>query len=210
MDVMYRDRPERGEPQVVPLVTGVVVAAVAGVFGLCAHGLASAGPAFAPDGPAVLLALTGSALVGATTAAMGRRLPLLPVAGAGLLAGQLVVHLVLAGHHLGHSGGAHPGHLAGPRQTLAVQAAMDSATPQASPFHMSPVMAVAHLAAIAVTVVLLALISGALAWLGSRVVTPVRCTWGRQGAASLRPTGSRIVPTPAHLFSGGGTRAPSA
>lgn len=207
---MYHVGSVREEPHLVPLVAGVVVAAVAGVFGICAHGLAATGSAVVPDGPTTLVALTGAALVGALTAALGRRLPLPPVAGAGLLLGQLVVHLVLAGHHRGHAGGAHTGHLAGAQQGLAVRLAMDGAAPEASPFHMSPRMAGAHLAAAAVTVLLLALVAGALAWVGSRIVTPLRRTRGRRETAVPHPVDGRVVPTAAHLVSGGGTRAPPA
>lgn len=177
---MSADRLRTEVPPVVTAVVGIVVAIVSGVFGISAHGLAADAAAIAPTSADILTVGAASAGVGAVTAALARHRSPLLVAAAGLLAGQGLVHLVLStGHTHSHPAGTGaPGvvlahHVTDP---VAVRAAMDGVTGSAAGAgtgHMSslltPQMLGAHIAAVVLTLTLVAILSGTLAWVAARV-----------------------------------------
>ena len=204
----------------VTALVGIVVAVVSAVFGISAHGLAAgtgaAGlGAAAPSPGQILLVAAASAGVGAATAAIARRRAPVPVALAGLIAGQGLVHLVLATGHA-HGGVAHAAgsatvalghHVADP---AAVRAAMDGSASgsAASPAALlTPGMLGAHLAAIAATLLLVAAVSGALAWVAARVV-PLLGTVHLVVVAPLVSSYDAGAPRDRFLLARGGTRAP--
>src|SRR5699024_11447587 len=98
-------------PDVVSTATGIVVAVVSAVFGVCAHGLAAGTGAALPSSEQLLMLLGASAGVGAVTAALARRRSPVLLSVAGLLAGQGLVHLVMVSDHA-HGGAGHD-HAAG-------------------------------------------------------------------------------------------------
>lgn len=197
-------------------LVGIVVAVVSAVFGIAAHGLAAGTGAAAPGAGQVLLVAAASAAVGAAAASIARHRPPMLIAAAGLIAGQGIVHLVLAsGHtHPSASGSAHAAlghHLTDP---ALVRAAMDGATDGAgsgavaSPATLlTPGMLGAHLAAIALTLALVGILSGTLAWVAARV-TPLLGAVHLVVVAPLVSSYDAGAPREQFLLSRGGTRAP--
>lgn len=193
-------------------LAGIIVAVVSGVFGISAHGLAAGSGAALPGSGQVLLVLGASAGIGAATASLARRRSPVALSAAGLLAGQGVVHLVLASGH-SHGGGAHS-HVAGHAvDTAAVRAAMDVTTTgsAAAGAHadalLTPGMLGAHLAAIAMTLTLVAILSGTLAWVAARMA-PLLATVHLVVVDKQFPLGRIAAPDSRYLLAGGGTRAP--
>ncbi|KAA0918687.1 hypothetical protein [Dietzia sp. ANT_WB102] len=212
---MSADRLRAEVPPAVTAVVGIVVALVSGVFGISAHGLAAGALAGPPTSGEILMVAAASAGIGAVTAAHARRrTPVLTAAG-GLLAGQGLVHLVLAsghthgaaGHAAGNVAGALGHHSADP---AAVRAAMDGVGlgPGASAGTLfTPAMLGAHMAAIAATLVLVAIISGALSWLAARVL-PMPAVAHLVVVARLLASYDADAPRGRYLLARGGTRAP--
>ncbi|MEH6820584.1 MAG: hypothetical protein V7706_11635 [Dietzia psychralcaliphila] len=209
---MPADRFRAEVPPVVTAVVGIVVAVVSAVFGIAAHGLAAGTVAVAPSPGQILLIAAASAGVGAATAAIARQRSPIPVAGAGLIAGQGVVHLLLApGHtHSATPGSSHAAfghHVTDP---ALVRAAMDGAGSEvvASPATLlTPGMLGAHLAAIAVTLGLVAVLSVTLAWVAARVM-PLLATAHLVVVAPLVSSYDADAPRDRFLLARGGTRAP--
>ncbi|WP_231750366.1 MULTISPECIES: hypothetical protein [Dietzia] len=209
---MPADRVRTEVPPVVTAAVGMVVALVSAVFGIAAHGLAAGTGAVAPSPGQILLIAAASAGVGAATAAVARQRSPIPVTAAGLIAGQGVVHLLLAsGHtHSGSPGASHAAlghHMTDP--TL-VRAAMDGAGTGLSlgpAALLTPGMLGAHVAAIAVTLALVAILSGTLAWVAARV-TPLRVAAHLVVVAPLVCSYDADTPLHRFLLTGGGTRAP--
>lgn len=206
---------DRGAPQPVTSLVGIVVALVAAVFGVCAHGLA-AGPATpVPDAGTLVQVALGAGLVGALTAGAARRLPVLPTAAAGLLAGQGLTHLVLVVAHSGpHGAAAHVDHLAAhtgsagaAAESAAVRAAMDAAG-DAGHARLGWAMVLAHLGAIALTLVVLGLLAAALSWLAARVVPLLGGVLLPAPAVVPRAATPPARPSAVFLVGRGGTRAP--
>jgi hypothetical protein len=211
---MSADRLRAEIPPAVTAAVGIVVALVSGVFGISAHGLAAGAAAAAPSSGEILAVAAASAGIGAVTAARARhRTPVL-TAAAGLIAGQGLVHLVLA---TGHTHGA-AGHPAGATGTLghhltdpvAIRAAMDGTglDPAASATALlTPGMLGAHAAAIVATLALVAILAGTLSWLAARVPsTPA--TAHLVVVARLLASYDADAPRGRFLLSRGGTRAP--
>lgn len=209
---MPADRFRAEVPPVVTAVVGVVVAVVSAVFGIAAHGLAAGTGAVAPSPGQILLIAAASAGVGAATATIARQRSPILVAAGGLIAGQGVVHLLLAS---GHTHSATPGsshaalghHVTDP---ALVRAAMDGAGSEltTSPAALlTPGMLGAHLAAIAVTLALVAVLSVTLAWVAARV-TPLLGTVHLVVVAPLVSSYDAGAPRDRFLLARGGTRAP--
>ena len=201
----------------VTALVGVIVAVVSGVFGVSAHGLAAGAGATAPDPGQLLLVLAASAGIGAVTAALARDRAPIAVAAGGLIAGQGLVHLVLASEH-GHAAAA-PGATAGTAPAgfghhaidpAAVRAAMDRAALEASSSAaalLTPGMLGAHLAAIVATVAVVAGLSRALAWVAARVM-PLLGRVHLVVVARIVSSYDAAAPRDRFLLGRGGTRAP--
>lgn len=214
----------------VAAAVGMVVALVSGIFGISAHGLAAgtvAGSAAVPPGSGDLLLVGGASVgIGAVTAALARHRPPLLTAGTGLLSGQALVHLILSAGHdhagTGHVGHAGPGGAAGAltqnplahhgADPGAVRAAMDLGV-AAPTGHLAslltPPMLGAHVAAVLVTLALVAVLSRTLAWVAARVA-PLLATVHLVVVAPSLATYDAHAPRARYLLTGGGTRAPPA
>ena len=203
--------PDRLRSEVSPVVTsavGIVVALVSGVFGVSAHGLA-AGAAAAPPTPGQILTVVAASVgVGAIAAARARQCSPVLTAGAGLIVGQGLVHMVLA------SGHSHPGHAAGTLghhavDPAAVRAAMDGQGLESAHAAdlLTPGMFGAHMAAIALTLTLVAVLTGTLSWLAARVM-PMLATAHLVVVAPLVTSYDADAPRGQFFISRGGTRAP--
>ncbi|UVE96722.1 hypothetical protein [Dietzia sp. B32] len=194
-------------PPAVTAVVGIVVALVSGVFGISAHGLAAGVLAGPPTSGQVLSVAAASAGVGAVTAALARhRAPAL-TAAAGLIAGQGLVHVVLASGHTHGAAGASGHHTTDPE---ALRAAMDSvglAPASSAAALLTPAMLGAHVAAIATTLVLVAILSGTLSWLAARV-RPIPATAHLVVVARLLASYDAYTLRGRFLLARGGTRAP--
>lgn len=193
--------------------------------------------ALPPSSGDLLMVGAASAGIGAVTAALARRRPPVLTAAAGLLAGQGLVHLVLSsGDSHAHAGGVSAGwasaggvsaggalghHTADP---AAVRAAMDaSATGMsgaagigatgAGGGHLSslltPEMLGAHVAAVAVTLGLVAILSRTLSWVAARV-SPLLGRVRVVVVVPLLASYDALAPRARYLLAGGGTRAPPA
>lgn len=223
---------------IVAVVSGVfgisahgLAAGVAGAGGIGAAAL----PPTLGD---LLMVGAASAGIGAVTAALARRRPPALTAAVGLLAGQGLVHLVLSsGHSHAHAGGMNAGggsaagalghHATDP---AAVRAAMDaSATGMggaagiggtggiggagAGGGHLSslltPEMLGAHVAAVAVTLGLVAILSRTLSWVAARV-SPLLGRVRVVVVVPLLASYDALAPRARYLLAGGGTRAPPA
>ena len=210
---MPADRPRSEAPPAVTAAVGIVVALVSGIFGISAHGLAAGTAVGPPTLGQILTVAVASAGVGVVTAARARQSSPVLTASLGLLAGQGLVHLVLAaghsntGHsHAGHSPGALGHHVVDP---AAVRTAMDGqalASAHASDL-LSPGMLGAHLAAIALTLTLVAVLTGTLGWLAARV-PPMVVTAHLVVVTRLVSSYDADAPRPQFLLARGGTRAP--
>ncbi|MFI8696436.1 MULTISPECIES: hypothetical protein [Dietzia] len=207
---MSADRLRAEVPPAVTAVAGIVVALVSGVFGISAHGLAAGALAGPPTVGQILSVASASAGVGVVTAAVARRRAPVLTAAAGLIAGQGLVHLVLAsGHTHGTAGttGALGHHTTDP---VALRAAMDGAgfAPASSAAALlTPGMLGAHVAAIAVTLALVAVLSGTLSWLAARI-PPMVETAHLVVVARLLASYDADTPRGRFLLARGGTRAP--
>ena len=197
----------------VTALVGIVVAVVSGVFGISAHGLATTIDMGPPTAGQILLVAAASAGVGAATAAVARHRSPIATATAGLIAGQAVVHMVLSsGHaHGNHAAAAHPAghHITDP---AAVRSAMDSAglDPAASAAALfTPGMLVAHLAAIASALALVAILAGTLAWVAARVL-PMAASVHLVVVVPLLSHYNADTLRARYLLARGGTRAPPA
>ncbi len=219
---MSADRLRDEAPPVVTAVVGIVVALVSGVFGISAHGLAAGAAAGSPTSGEILMVAAASVGIGAVTAALARRGSLALTAAGGLIAGQGLVHLVLASGHThgaaggtadhaaGHAGdgvGALGHHTADP---AVVRAAMDGVglDPVASAAALlTPGMLGAHLAAIVATLTLVAILTGTLSWLAARVL-PMPVTAHLVVVARLLASYDADAPRGRYLLARSGTRAP--
>lgn len=204
---MPADRTRNEVPPAVTAVVGIVVALVSAVFGISAHGLAAGVAAGPPTAGQVFMVAAASAGIGAVTAATARERSPILTSGAGLLAGQGLVHLVLASGH-SHGAAGPLGHHA--TDPAAVRAAMDGAglRPAASAAALlTPSMLGAHLAAIVVTVALVAVLAGTLSWLAARVL-PTPETAHLVVVARLLSSYDADAPRGRFLLARGGTRAP--
>ncbi|MDV3354161.1 hypothetical protein [Dietzia sp. IN118] len=207
---MSADRLRAEVPPAVTAIVGIVVALVSGVFGISAHGLAAGALAGPPTVGQILSVASASAGVGVVTAAVARRRAPVLTAAAGLIAGQGLVHLVLAsGHTHGTAGttGALGHHTTDP---VALRAAMDGAgfAPASSAAALlTPGMLGAHVAAIAVTLALVAVLSGTLSWLAARI-PPMVETAHLVVVARLLASYDADTPRGRFLLARGGTRAP--
>lgn len=207
---MFAARPTAEVPPLVTSVIGILVAVVSGVFGISAHGLA-AGTGAVVQSPGQLLIIVGACVgIGVVTSALARHRPPVAVSSVGLLTGQIVVHLALVSSH-SHGGASHAHGAANPAgaaaEAASLRAAMDSAAVSSDAL-WTPAMLGAHLAAIVVTLAVVAVLAGALAWVAALVVP--------QDAAVLLAVGDRLVvvgrslltPDTGFLLARGGTRAP--
>lgn len=207
---MSSDRLRAEVPPAVTAVVGIVVALVSGVFGISAHGLAAGAPAGPPTPGHILSAAAASAGIGVVTAAVARRRTPVLTAAAGLIAGQGLVHLVLAtGHTHGTAGttGVLGHHATDP---AALRAAMDGVGPapaSSAAALLTPGMLGAHVAAIAVTLALVAILSGTLSWLAARI-PPMVETAHLVVVARLLASYDADTPRGRFLVARGGTRAP--
>lgn len=189
-------------PPVVTSLVGVVVAMVSAVFGISAHGLAAGAAATAPTSGQILSVLAAGAGIGAVTAALARHRSPVPVAAAGLVAGQGLVHLVLAsGHTHGPAGHTHGADAA------TVRAAMD-ATAVTSHDLWTPAMLGAHTAAIVVTLAVVAVLARTLAWVAARVAPLLDRILLSAADLVVVPTLPTPAPDAGYLLARGGTRAP--
>lgn len=202
---------------------GIIVALVSGIFGVCAHGLAAGSGALAPTAVELYLVAAASAGIGAVTAALARKHPPLLTAAAGLLAGQGVVHLVLATGHAHVAGAGVSAGSAAPNPAIghhltdpaALRAAIDGASaggmsPVADTASLlTPAMLGAHVAAVALTLALVAVLSGTLAWVAARVA-PLLAKVRLVVVAPLLAGYDARAPRRRYLLTGGGTRAPPA
>ncbi|WP_271800642.1 hypothetical protein [Dietzia maris] len=207
---MSADRLRAEVPPAVTAAVGIVVALVSGVFGISAHGLAAGALAGPPTSGQILAVASASAGVGVVTAAVARcRTPVL-TAAAGLIAGQGLVHLVLAsGHTHGAAGttGVLGHHATDP---AALRAAMDGvglAPASSAASLLTPGMLGAHVAAIATTLALVAILSGTLSWLAARI-PPMVETAHLVVVARLLASYDADTPRGRFLLARGGTRAP--
>ncbi|MFS4490987.1 hypothetical protein [Dietzia kunjamensis] len=202
----YRLRAE--VPPAVTAVVGIVVALVSGVFGISAHGLTAGALAGPPTTGQILSVAATSAGIGVVTAAVARRRAPVLTAAAGLIAGQGLVHLVLAsGHTHGTAGttGTFGHHVTDP---AALRAAMDGVAPASSAAALlTPGMLGAHVAAIATTLALVAILSGTLSWLAARI-PPMVATAHLVVVARLLASYDADTPRGRFLLARGGTRAP--
>ncbi|WP_010540772.1 hypothetical protein [Dietzia alimentaria] len=205
---MSPDRLRSEVPPVVTAAVGIVVALVSGVFGISAHGLAAGATAAPPTLGQIFTVAAASAGVGAVAAARARRSSPVLTAGAGLIAGQGLVHMVLAsGHsHSGHAVGALGHHVVDP---AAVRAAMDGQVLASahSADLLTPGMLGAHVAAIVLTLTLVAVLTGTLSWLAARVM-PMLATAHLVVVAPLVTSYDADAPRGQFLIARGGTRAP--
>ncbi|OAH43726.1 hypothetical protein AYJ66_05815 [Dietzia cinnamea] len=207
---MSADRLRAEVPPAVTAVVGIVVALVSGVFGISAHGLAAGALAGPPTTGQILSVAAASAGVGVVTAAVARRRAPVLTAAAGLIAGQGLVHLVLAtGHTHGAAGtaGALGHHATDP---AALRAAMDGvglAPASSAASLLTPGMLGAHVAAIATTLALVAILSGTLSWLAARI-PPMVETAHLVVVARLLASYDADTPRGRFLLARGGTRAP--
>lgn len=207
---MSADRLRAEVPPAVTAVAGIVVALVSGVFGISAHGLAAGALAGPPTVGQILSVASASAGVGVVTAAVARRRAPVLTAAAGLIAGQGLVHLVLAsGHTHGTAGttGALGHHTTDP---VALRAAMDGIGPapaSSAAALLTPGMLGAHVAAIATTLALVAILSGTLSWLAARI-PPMVETAHLVVVARLLASYDADTPRGRFLLARGGTRAP--
>ncbi|AVM63684.1 MULTISPECIES: hypothetical protein [Dietzia] len=204
---MSADRLRAEVPPVVTAVVGIVVALVSGVFGISAHGLAAGAAAGPPTTGQILMVAAASAGVGVVTAALARHRSPILTSAAGLVAGQGVVHLVLASGHSHGAAGPLGHHATNP---AAVRAAMDGVNldPAASASALfAPSMLGAHLAAVVLTLALVAILTGTLSWLAARVLpTPVTAHF--VVVARLLASYDADAPRGRYLLARGGTRAP--
>ncbi|HJC28310.1 MAG TPA: hypothetical protein H9759_02835 [Candidatus Dietzia intestinipullorum] len=205
---MTADRPRPAAPDVVSTATGIVVAVVSAVFGVCAHGLAAGTGAALPSSEQLLMLLGASAGVGAVTAALARRRSPVLLSVGGLLAGQGLVHLVMVSDHA-HGGAGHDhaaGHVVDPG---AVRAAMDggSAAGAHADLLLTPGMLGAHVAAVVLTLAVVAILSGTLAWVAARVA-PLLAGAHLVVVDKLVPRGRVPAADTRYLLSRGATRAP--
>ena len=196
----------------VTAAVGIIVALVSGVFGISAHGLAAGAAAIPPTSGDLLTVAAASAGIGAVTAALARHRPPLLTAAAGLLAGQGLVHLVLSTGHTHGLGTGHTSHHGA--DPVAVRAAMDSAFMDGpGTGHMAslltPQMLGAHLAAVVLTLTLVAILTGTLAWVAARVA-PMLARGHLVVVAPLLSSYDAHAPRGRYLLTGGGTRAPPA
>ncbi len=201
----------------VTALVGTIVAMVSGVFGISAHGLAAGPGAGSPETGQILLVVAASAAVGVVTATLARTRAPMAVAASGLIAGQGLVHLALVTGHAhgaaahstptGTAAGAIGHHVTDPAAVRAAMdgAALDAATSPAA--LLSPGMLGAHAAAILATLALVAILSGALAWVAARV-TPLPATAHLVVVAPVIPSYDAAAPRGRFLLGGGGTRAP--
>ena len=192
----------------VTTAVGIVVALVSGVFGISAHGLAAGAAAAPPTLGQILTVAAASAGVGAVAAARARQWSPILTAGVGLVAGQGLVHLVLAsGHsHSGHAAGTLGHHVVDP---AAVRAAMDGqglASAHAADL-LTPGMLGAHMAAIVLALALVAVLTGTLSWLAARVL-PMLETAHLVVVTPLVTAYDADAPRGRFLLARGGTRAP--
>lgn len=203
---MSADRLRAEVPPVVTSLVGVVVALVSGVFGLSAHGLAAGAAAAPPTSGQLLLVVAASAGIGAVTAALARQRSPLVTSAAGLLAGQGLVHLALiSGHSHGGPGHTHLAHTGA--DAAALRAAMDgAAAPTAALW--TPAMLAAHVAAIGVTLAVVAVLAGALAWVAARVAPLLDRVVVAAADLVVVPVRRAPVPDTGYLLARGGTRAP--
>lgn len=221
---------------IVAVVSGVFGISAHGLAAGAA-GAAGAGgigaTALPPTSGDLLMVGAASAGIGAVTAALARRRPPVLTAAAGLLAGQGLVHLVLSsGHSHAHAGGGSAAGALGHHATdpAAVRAAMDaSATGMggaagiggtggiggagAGGGHLSslltPEMLGAHVAAVAVTLGLVAILSRTLSWVAARV-SPLLGRVRVVVVVPLLASYDALAPRARYLLVGGGTRAPPA
>lgn len=228
---MTVDRPRAQEPDVVSSVAGMVVAVVSAVFGICAHGMAAGTGIALPSSGQLLFLLAASAGIGAATAALARRRSPVLMAAGGLIVGQGVVHLAMVAGHGGHAGhGSHSGssgqsgpalgHAAHTPDPDAIRAAMDGAAGTAAGAGgaggagshadalLTPGMLGAHIVAVALTLSVVALLSGALAWIAARVARMWEWADLVVVDTSPAPLGRIVAPDPRFLRASGGTRAP--
>lgn len=207
---MSADRLRAEVPPAVTAVVGIVVALVSGVFGISAHGLAAGALAGPPTVGQILAVAATSAGIGALAASVARRRTPVLAAAAGLIAGQGLVHLVLAsGHTHGAAGttGVLGHHATDP---AALRAAMDGVGPapaSSAAALLTPGMLGAHVAAIAVTLALVAILSGTLSWLAARI-PPMVETAHLVVVARLLASYDADTPRGRFLLARGGTRAP--
>lgn len=211
---MSADRLRAEVPPAVTAAVGIVVALVSGVFGISAHGLAAGALAGPPTSGQILAVAATSAGIGAVAASVARRRAPVLTAAAGLIAGQGLVHLVLATGHphstTGYATGA-PGAL-GHHTTdpAALRAAMDGvglAPASSAEALLTPGMLGAHVAAIVTTLALVAILSGTLSWLAARI-PPMVETAHLVVVARLLASYDADTPRGRFLLSRGGTRAP--
>ncbi|MCY1658312.1 hypothetical protein OVA21_14070 [Dietzia sp. SL131] len=207
---MSADRLRAEVPPAVTAVVGIVVALVSGVFGISAHGLAAGALAGPPTVGQILAVAATSAGIGALAASVARRRTPVLAAAAGLIAGQGLVHLVLAsGHTHGATGttGVLGHHATDP---AALRAAMDGVGPapaSSAAALLTPGMLGAHVAAIATTLALVAILSGTLSWLAARI-PPMVETAHLVVVARLLASYDADTPRGRFLLARGGTRAP--
>lgn len=207
---MSADRLRAEVPPAVTAVVGIVVALVSGVFGISAHGLAAGALAGPPTVGQILAVAATSAGIGALAASVARRRTPVLAAAAGLIAGQGLVHLVLAsGHTHGAAGttGVLGHHATDP---AALRAAMDGVGPapaSSAAALLTPGMLGAHVAAIATTLALVAILSGTLSWLAARI-PPMVETAHLVVVARLLASYDADTPRGRFLLARGGTRAP--
>jgi len=214
---MSADRLRAEVPPAVTAAVGIVVALVSGVFGISAHGLTAGALAGPPTSGQILAVAATSAGIGAVAASVARRRAPVLTAAAGLIAGQGLVHLVLATGHphstTGYATGAPgaPGAL-GHHTTdpAALRAAMDAVglIPASSASTLlTPGMLGGHVAAIAMTLALVAILSGTLSWLAARI-PPMVETAHLVVVARLLASYDADTPRGRFLLARGGTRAP--
>ena len=207
---MSADRLRAEVPPAVTAVVGIVVALVSGVFGISVHGLAAGALAGPPTSGQILSVASASAGVGVVTAAVARRRTPVLAAAAGLIAGQGLVHFVLAsGHTHGAAGttGVLGHHATDP---AALRAAMDGVGPapaSSAAALLTPGMLGAHVAAIATTLALVVILSGTLSWLAARI-PPMVATAHLVVVARLLASYDADTPRGRFLLARGGTRAP--
>lgn len=203
----------------VTTIVGMVVAVVSAVFGISAHGMAAGTATALPGSGQLLMVLGASAGIGAATASLARQHSPVLLSGAGLLAGQGVVHLVLISGHAHGAASSHPaGHAAGHTVgSAAIRAAMDSASGAAGAggpgagSHvdalLTPGMLGAHLGAILLTLTVVAVLSATLSWLAARLA-PLAASVHLVVVELISPHGRVAAPDARYLLVGGGTRAP--
>lgn len=208
---MPRDRRYGEVPSLMTTAAGILVAVVCAVFGIGAHGLAAGMDLARLDTGQALLAMGVSAAVGAAVARLARRRSPLLLSGTGMLAGQGLIHLVLsAGHAHADTHGAHPvGRAPHGGSMPAALDGTESAAVGATHVDslLTPTMLGAHLAAIGLTVALVALLIAVLEWGAARMPTlPTRTPIAVGGPPRVHDTAP--APDARYLLSAGGTRAP--